>query len=159
MRINSILAKVLIKSINPKIKCYTNDEDNYYSPQDDSVHICPVEYYLPSFTEHLYNTHQCSYAYDFPQIYWSILHEVGHYYTDDAYDEDDLLVRLVYGLDAEEEESQLTDEDYYNLDSEYEATEWAMEYVQNHPIKSKIFGKLFKLFTREVYIDPSLQTE
>ena len=158
MRVNSILAKILIKSISPKIKCYTNDEDNYYEPGDDSVHICPVEYYLPSFTEHLYNTHQCSYAYDFPQIYWSILHEVGHYYTDDPGDEEDIYIRLLNSLE-DEDHLELTDQEYYDLDSEYDATEWAIEYIQKHPIKSKIFGKLFKLFTREVYIDSSLQTE
>lgn len=115
-----------IKGIDPEIKVKFG-KDNYFDPHYNYISIYPENEYLPSFRDHLVNTHKCSWADEFLQITWSILHEIGHYYTDDPNDETDFLLRLYYGCDE-----NITDEDYYNLSSEYNATEWARKFIEDN---------------------------
>lgn len=119
------LIRKFIEEIDPQIEVKFGKE-NYYDPYEYFVQICPKTDSFPSFMDHLVNTHKCSWARDFSQITWSILHEIGHYYTDDPDDENDLIQRIYYGL------VEVEDDEYYNLESEYAATEWAIEFIENN---------------------------
>jgi hypothetical protein len=60
--------------------------------------------------------------------YWSLMHEVGHFYTIDDIEEDDSdLRKLCYALGVESMEM------YANLPMEKAATEWAVQWTEGNP--------------------------
>ena len=60
--------------------------------------------------------------------YWSLMHEVGHFYTiDDIEDDDSDLRKLCYALGVESMEM------YVNLPMERVATEWAVQWTEGNP--------------------------
>lgn len=72
---------------------------------------------------------------------WTLLHEIGHYNTVD-YAEDDLIARAICGLASREEalkDLKLQDI-YFNIENEWEATEWAIEWINSHKRIAKILN-------------------
>lgn len=71
----------------------------------------------------------------------SLLHEVGHYMTDDEFDEiDDLYLwnakqDNLAKLNATHDEKELKALEYiyFRLPDEYAATEWAVDFYESHP--------------------------
>ena len=60
--------------------------------------------------------------------YWSLMHEVGHFYTiDDIEDDDSALRELCCALGVESMEM------YSNLPAERAATGWAVQWTQDNP--------------------------
>ena len=60
--------------------------------------------------------------------YWSLMHEVGHFYTiDDIEDDDSDLRKLCCALGVESMEM------YSNLPAERVATEWAVQWTEGNP--------------------------
>lgn len=60
--------------------------------------------------------------------YWSLMHEVGHFYTIDDIEEDDSdLRKLCCALGVESMEM------YVNLPMERAATEWAVQWTEGNP--------------------------
>lgn len=117
--------RAFVKEIDDQIEVRFG-EDNFYDPYEYYIQICPENDSLPSFMDHLVKSHKCSWAREFSQITWSILHEIGHYYTDEPDDEEDIWNRVYCGL------CDVTDDEYYNLKTEFAATEWAKKFIKNN---------------------------
>lgn len=66
----------------------------------------------------------------------SLLHEVGHYYTIDDFEEDELLNDELI-KDELSNDQQITEEErnfkYFSLPVEYAATEWAINFLKDNP--------------------------
>ena len=66
----------------------------------------------------------------------SLLHEVGHYYTIDDFEEDELLNDELIKDDLSNDQ-QITEKErnfrYFSLPVEYAATEWAINFLKDNP--------------------------
>ena len=72
------------------------------------------------FMRHLREVHGCKFANLFTHRFWAILHELGHYFTGDGIeDEKETLEVRAFCM-------------YFNLPSEFAATEWAINFIKTH---------------------------
>ena len=108
------------------------DEDNFFDCTNDEIHIDfirPVPDF--GFFRHLRESHGCELGEALPQIFWVFLHELGHYFTLDYCEEDDRFTReFLKLLDDEQIAVPAYQDIYFNLESEWEATEWAIGFVE-----------------------------
>lgn len=130
---------------------FAEDEPMAYDWENNAVIIgydLDDEQSTSAFLDHLRNTHKCNFARKFSARLWSVLHEVGHHFTqDDELYENDLEMRAILALVP----TPTTDEGYRNianmyfdLPSEYEATEWAINYVRNNYTECQQFDQKLK---------------
>ena len=143
-----IVCWFFIKSINRHIKirpssttCFGLDEDTLFLNVLD-IDEC-------GFLKHMSEEHFCHCTYDYDILLWIILHEIGHcetqYFLSDSeedYGYRDLCQRIEFDLLTQNEALQRL---YYNLSSEYEATEWAISYEYEHQDKCHIFSKIIEI--------------
>lgn len=126
------------KIVCSEIKIRFSNNGNYFDNDSNCIYLDPNEQDC-GFLRHLSERHFCSFANDYPLIMWSILHEIGHYHTLD-FCEDDFEMRMYLSLcDAENIEIQNL---YFDLETEWEATEWAIEFIEQHPTLCKRFSTL-----------------
>ena len=141
MLLKKIIIFLFVKTINPRIKikykkdtfafCFTNNTLYYNFDLIDMGflrHMRECHYWEPQFGLMIY----------------SLLHELGHYYMQDCIDEDEMETRAYCSLLPFEYVMQRPDiqDLYFNLESEFEATEWAIEYSVNHRKFCKMFDHL-----------------
>ena len=104
------------------------------------------------FMRHLATAHHQINAYKYSSHFWSVLHEVGHIYTTrfDIPSEGLNQYREMQkggGCNAEADRLGLVETDYefqalyFNTIFEYEATEWAIRWVEEHPKEAKYWSK------------------
>ena len=105
-----------------------------YDSMDEVIFINLFAEEDNAFIEHVINSHGFVEAGKYSNTFWTILHEVGHYFTENMFEED---TEIVYETD------DLTA--YFNLENEWLATEWAIDFILAHPIISKIFSKAFDI--------------
>ena len=141
MLLKKIIIFLFIKTINPRIKikydkdmfafCFTNNT-LYYN--FDIVDM--------GFMRHMRECHQ--WEPQFSVMLYSLLHELGHYYMQDCIDENEIETRAYCALFPVECVLKRPDiqDLYFNLESEFEATEWAIQYTIEHNRKWKIFNRL-----------------
>ena len=95
------------------------------------------------FMRHLREVHKEHHTYEVDERIWAVLHEVGHYMTVDdlceGYEEEEEKPRALCALLTTEEvaASPKLQDLYFNLPSEWEATEWACEVVESDLKKYK----------------------
>lgn len=146
-----LLIKIFIKSIAPKIKVYFNPlDDCHYRQIDEAVNINLSQASNEEdggFRTHLALVHKCHFVNEISLPLWSILHELGHHFTADV-DLDEKIDLFQQRVQLSAMQEHLTDEEmsnaYFNLADEWEATEWAIDYIKKHPIKCLIFGDLLR---------------
>ena len=141
MLLKKIIIFLFVKTINPRIRikykkdtfafCFTNNTLYYNFDLIDMGflrHMRECHYWEPQFGLMIY----------------SLLHELGHYYMQDCVDEDEMETRAYCALLPFEYVMQRPDiqDLYFNLESEFEATEWAIEYSVNHRKFCKMFDHL-----------------
>ena len=141
MLLKKIIIFLFVKTINPRIKikykenvfafCFTNNTLYYNFDLIDMGflrHMRECHYWEPQFGLMIY----------------SLLHELGHYYMQDCIDENEMETRAYCALLPFEYVMKRPDiqDLYFNLKSEFEATEWAIEYSVNHRKFCKIFDSL-----------------
>ena len=90
------------------------------------------------FMRHLREVHGYADADRYSLALWILLHEIGHYNTVD-YVEDDLWTRGLISYEEASKDSELQDI-YFNIESEWKATEWAIEWVNFHKKNEKILN-------------------
>ena len=141
MLLKKIIIFLFIKTINPRIKikydkdifafCFTNNT-LYYN--FDIIDM--------GFMRHMREYHK--WEPQFSVMLYSLLHELGHYYMQDCIDENEIETRAYCALLPVECVLKRPDIQnlYFNLESEFEATEWAIEYSVNHRKFCKIFDHL-----------------
>lgn len=141
MLLKKIIIFLFVKTINPRIRikykenvfafCFTNNTLYYNFDLIDMGflrHMRECHYWEPQFGLMIY----------------SLLHELGHYYMQDCIDENEMETRAYCALLPFEYVMKRPDiqDLYFNLESEFEATEWAIEYSVNHRKFCKIFDSL-----------------
>lgn len=151
----NFIAKLLIKSIAPRIKVNLYSADNTcYLTEKKTIKLNLQEVYHEGgaegarvFLQHLAQVHKCSFVNEFPIELWTTLHEIGHHFTLDDFDEEvDYKARCALSNANLADYADPTDFafQYFNLRSEWIATEWAINYIKKHPIKCLIFGDLLR---------------
>ena len=137
---------LFIKSIVPKMKIvFIPNEGSSFEWSTDTIYL-DVNENCDGFLRHLKSKHHIQDCYRINKIIWQILHEIGHYFTLDFVeeDEDEQTERAICALIDEEtaNNSEAIQDLYFNLEKEWQATEWAIDYVKTHFAKCRFFSKL-----------------
>lgn len=145
---------LLIKSIVPKMKVKFVEDGSSFEYETNTIYL-DLNENCDGFMRHLHRVHFGNYEsmfgfhlglYDIKKTVWQVLHEIGHYFTLDIADEDEdeQIERAICSLidrDTAENNEQIMNM-YFNLDKEYQATEWAIDYANYHYRKIRLFNKL-----------------
>ena len=106
-----------------------------FEAETNTVNIDFSETEEYGFLRHLKEVHKCKFAYDYPLILWAILHEIGHYETEWELleDDDDTEIRNWLSFTDKSFANDIVIQDmYFNLNAEWYATEWAIEWIKNN---------------------------
>ena len=150
-----IIAKLFAKSISPKIKLNPYAGASSFSTETGAINICiddPDILGQQAFLQHIALAHKCHFVNEISPLAWTILHEIGHYFTDEQFTDNEQeadgeyrsLLALGIIPDNYSHPDHSIQEAYFNLDTEWEATEWAINYIRKHPRKCLIFGDLLR---------------
>lgn len=138
---------LFIKSINPHLKVVFTDEESSFEWSTDTIYLNLNEN-CHGFLRHLRTEHHVNDYWRINKVIWQALHEIGHYYTLDFIEEDDdeIFERAICSLiDKDTAENNVKIQNvYFNLEKEWQATEWAIRYVKQHFTKCKFFNKFLK---------------
>lgn len=130
------IVREFINSICPEMRVRFKRNSNYYESSNNTIYIDLKDTNDGGFMRHLRAVHDYDYAYCFSLLMWTILHELGHYFTQDKYEDsdEDLVTREVCALvprEVSDADPKIQDI-YFNLKTEWVATEWAIEFVKSH---------------------------
>jgi len=140
----------IVKTIAPRVKviyelesptCFDHDIKAVIIGNDFQTDDC-------GFMRHIVEKHNFADAYNYSMSLWSVLHELGHYFTgDDGYISDEEAVQYAIcamiprkHADASPEIQNM----YFDIESEYNATEWAINWIVSHPRLARIYNRLVK---------------
>ena len=131
------------KIVCPQIQVKFSNNGWEYDHIEETIYIDPKDTKDCGFLRHLKKVH--GYKNNYSLMVWSVLHEIGHYHTLD-YCEIDEFTRALIGLISPEEaeKSEKIQDAYFNLEEEWEATEWAIEYAKNHKMLCALFTVLLR---------------
>lgn len=121
-----------IKSIDEELNVSFIEKDGWnFETTSNTVNVAISDTEDCGFFRHLKEEHKCEFANEFSLTLWSILHEIGHYETEDFVDFDEELDDrvMLYLTDDVVKTNKKIQNKYYNLPSEWEATEWAIEWI------------------------------
>lgn len=126
------------------VPTFNEGEGYFYETATNKINIDLTDNEDFGFMRHLKETHKYKNADKISIIVWSILHEIGHYETEDEIEwEDDFNDRAVLALTGENVKYNTKVQDmYFNLPSEFAATEWAIDWVKNNFKIAKEISKL-----------------
>ena len=135
---------LFVKTIVPELKIQFVKDGSSFDWTEDKIYF---QFNEPDcgFMRHLKQVHHFKKANCIHLTIWTLLHEIGHYFTlDDC--EEDLETKAICSIINKDdaEHMEMLQDMYFNMESEWEATEWAINYVINHYKKCKIFSKLVK---------------
>ena len=138
-----LFARILVKSIAPEVHITRGKNGSEFEWDTDTIYYDRKRNpFDKCFTRHMREKHSFPSADKYSFRLWSILHELGHYYNDDV--EEDEWAKAFCAVVPKE--AALIDDDiqnmYYDSPDEFAATEWAIEWVEEHPIAAKIFSIL-----------------
>lgn len=136
------------KIVCPKLRfSYFHDGGTYYNNETEEVTLGANAWEDEcGFLRNLREVHGCKEWNKVSVATWSLLHEIGHYHTFNYFTEDDLQVRALCALvplSMAENSVELQDM-YFGIGTEWEATEWAIDWVQNNPWRSRLVNKLLR---------------
>lgn len=138
-----------IHSIESELEVtYIKDKGYYYEYDSNTLNVAINDREDYGFIRHLKECHGCNFAEEFDLNFWSILHEIGHYEIADYIFESNEELELRFALALTDEsikDNKKIQDLYFNLTSEFEATEWAIEWIENNLDKAKNFNRLIEL--------------
>jgi hypothetical protein len=139
----------IVKSIAPEVDVVYEPDSFTCFDHDLEAVVIGNDFQLDDrgFMRHIVETHDFAQAYDYSLAFWSILHELGHYFTgDDGWvDEEEANQYLVCSLVPSEIADDPKIQDlYFNIPSEYEATEWAIDWIKANPELATRFNNMLK---------------
>lgn len=115
------------------VKVSFKKEGYWYDNEKEAINVDLTDFDDMGFMRHLREVHKCDFVDDYPLALWSILHEIGHYYTLDDVEEDDEDDRIALTLTTSEIANNKKVQDrYFNMPSEWAATEWAIQFVKDN---------------------------
>lgn len=141
MLLKKIIIFLFVKTINPRIKIKYNENAFAFCFTNNTLYY-NFDLIDMGFLRHMRECHY--WEPQFGLMIYSLLHELGHYYMQDCIDENEMETRAYCALLPFECVMQRPDiqDLYFNLESEFEATEWAIEYSVNHRKFCKMFDHL-----------------
>jgi hypothetical protein len=139
----------IVKSIAPEVDVVYEPDSFTCFDHDLEAVVIGNDFQLDDrgFMRHIVETHDFAQAYDYSLMLWSVLHELGHYFTgDDGWvDEEEANQYLVCSLVPSEIADDPKIQDlYFNIPSEYEATEWAIDWIKANPELATRFNNMLK---------------
>lgn len=139
-----------VKSIDEELSVTFDTNDGYcYNTLENRININLSQTDDCGFLRHLKEFHNCPYANEIHLALWSILHEIGHYETEndvEEYDEDYETRIYLMLTDKRVRNNPLIQNKYFNLPAEFMATEWAKEWVdENFSLAKKMSEMLTKV--------------
>ena len=142
--------KRIIKMLAPDVKVTNNI--NKRTTFDFSKNVVNIGYDFDKdeygFAYHLKNTHKCKFAYNISYQLWAILHELGHYYANAGIEDEEQarFVRSVCAMLGDEvvKKDRNIQAMYFNLPSEWAATEWAIDFIRKNKWKVVFLNFLAK---------------
>jgi hypothetical protein len=100
------------------------------------------------FNYHLKTAHKCKFADKISNELWTILHELGHYYANAGIEDEEQaqFVRSICAILGDDivKGNREVQAMYYNLPSEWTATEWAIDFVRKNKWKVVFLNFLAK---------------
>ena len=136
--------RLLVKLIAPKVHIKKGDEEYgtefewdtntiYYTKENSLLDL--------GFMRHLREFH----FFETPETYstelWTILHELGHYFNPDEEEDYDGKDECAFTSIEEAIKRPDLQNIYYNSPDEFAATEWAIEWINDHPKLAEWFSK------------------
>lgn len=138
-----IFAKLLVKMIAPRVRVRKSREGCefefgtstlFYDDRQTAEDV--------GFMRHLAEKHHFPEGKRYSDRLWSILHELGHYYNPDA--ECDFNGKALCAVLCADlaKTSRTLQNLYYDSPDEFEATEWAIDWITRHPVLARIYSVL-----------------
>ena len=93
-----------------------------------------------SFIDHIINSHKFSRANEISPLIWTALHEIGHIKTDDFVEDNPEMRATLETLYEFGADINKLNKMWYELPDEWEATEWAINFVKNHFLLCKLLS-------------------
>lgn len=135
---NKELKKLLrnfVKEVDEEISpIFIEGEGYYFETTTNKINIDLSDTEDYGFMRHLKEKHHYDCADTISIIIWSILHEIGHYNTENEIDwEDDFEDRFALACtNSDVRYNKKVQDMYFDLPSEFAATEWAIDYVKDN---------------------------
>lgn len=135
-----------VKELDNELSIVFTDDENEYDYVESCVYFNPNSLEDCGFLRHLREVHGFTDCDKYPLFFWTLLHEIGHHFTIDYCEEDETEVRTLCAMcsNEEAEKSVYIQDLYFNLESEWEATEWAIDFVKTNLALCENFLKKIK---------------
>ena len=137
------IVTLFVKDRDDELSIVFTDEGNEYDYVQSCIYFNPHDLEDCGFLRHLREVHGFTDCDKYSLLLWTLLHEIGHHFTIDYCEEDEMETRMLCAMCSKEEAEKSThiQDLYFNLESEWEATEWAIEFVSTNPILCETLSK------------------
>lgn len=139
----------IVRSIAPELRVFFKKGVGSWYDEDidkinyDSEDVSPDT--DGGFLYHLEHSHKCGEVLTVPFSVWTLLHEIGHYFTLDFVErtEQTEFIKVVCAMFPRgvAQNNPGIAKMYFDLPEEWEATEWAIDFVQTHPSLVQLLEK------------------
>ena len=137
----------IVKTIAPRVKVVYEPESSTCFDHDMKAVVIGDDFQTDDcgFMRHIVENHGFSQAYDYSINLWSVLHELGHYFTGDdgVISEEEALTYAFCAMIPRSDNPKIQNI-YFNIPAEFNATEWAIDWIVSHPRLAKIYNRLVK---------------
>lgn len=101
------------------------------------------------FLNHIEKRHNFEKARKYSPMFWTILHEVGHIKADTEEDalaeqERETIVKILCSIADNEKDWNSAAVLHFEMKSEWDATDWAIDFIERHSLLSHIVNYLLK---------------
>ncbi len=153
-------AKLIVRIIAPSVRVRMNKQDQTNINLETNVLTLGTdnERGYKWFLAHVRESHGYRRVNKYSIKLWQILHELGHYFTDSYTDEgeESNFIRIMCALSPENlVEDKKAAFVYFDLSKEWAATQWAINWIEYHGFKARLFSILARF---QDFIKPALRT-
>jgi len=138
--------KVAARIVDRHLPVVESTPESIYYDAERKV-LVVGEYHDPNdygFMRHLMNVHRCKVADKYGYNLWHLLHEIGHYAIEEKYG-DNLQERIYFKENFRYLNRNIPlQNEFYNMRVEWEATEWAIKWVEANPKKAALLNKMLR---------------
>lgn len=121
-----VCAFLFIRSITKfSVKVVFTDMTSEYDSLNSMIYI-NLDEGGEEFLYHIIKQHGFEDARKYSNSFWTVLHELGHYFTENTI----------------EDFPEMPEKTYFDDECEFLATEWAINFILSHKIFSQIFSKI-----------------
>lgn len=149
-----LILKGFCKAYAPEINLIESDTC-YYDKENKIIGFCFDE--IDScFDRHIIYEHNFPYIKNINPNLFSLLHEIGHYYTMDtcASTEEEDELKAIFSIISYEEvrDDYNTLRQYFNLEEEWVATEWAINFCKENPLLIQVLTDTLNKASSYIYL-------